>query len=253
MRGYQSETYGERITGLYDEWYADLPQTEECLERLAELAGPGPVLELGVGTGRLAVPLVERGLEVHGVDNSRAMLEELAAKPGGERVHAIVGDFAELDAAVGTAAAFTVVFVAINTLFMLPTQEQQVRCFQTVAPRLAEGGLFVVEAFVPDPSRYRGGYRDGGQELRVHHLSSDALVISAALHDPVAQQIQAQQVLLRADRIHLVPGVLRYAWPAELDLMARLAGLRLRERWGGWCREPFTAASRTHVSLYERA
>jgi SAM-dependent methyltransferase len=244
MQGYRPESYGERVADLYDEWYADLPETDECVERLAELARAGPVLELGVGTGRLALPLAERGLEVHGIDNSTAMLAELAAKPGGDRVHATVGDFAEVD----VEGRFPLIFVAVNTLFLLPTQEQQVRCFQTVAEHLADDGVFVVDVFLPDLSLY-----DHGQSVRVQRLTSDGVVLTVAQHDLIAQQIQAQQLLLRADRIRLVPGVLRYAWPAELDLMARLAGLRLRERWGGWRREPFTAASRSHVSLYERA
>lgn len=244
LKGYRPESYGEQVADLYDEWYADLPETEECVERLVELAGPGPVLELGVGTGRLALPLAERGLEVHGIDNSPAMLEELAAKPGGDRVQVTVGDFAE----VGVEGRFPLVFVAANTLFLLPTQEQQVRCFQTVAEHLSDGGVFVVDVFVPDLSLY-----DHDQSVRLQRLSVDGVVLTVAQHDLVAQQIQAQQILLGADRVRLVPSVLRYAWPAELDLMARLAGMRLRERWGGWRREPFTAASRAHVSLYERA
>jgi SAM-dependent methyltransferase len=241
MEGYGPQTYGEHAADLYDEWHRDLPGLDDCVERLAELAGPGPVLELGVGTGRVALPLVQQGLEVHGIDASPVMLAKLRAKPGGDRVRVIVGDMAE----VGVDASYSLVFVVFNTLFALVSQDQQVRCFANVAGRLAEGGVFVVEAFVPDPG--------GGQSVRALRVMVDSILLAVSREDPVAQRIDAQQVLLGPEGVQLVPGVLRYAWPAELDLMARLAGLRLRERWGGWRREPFTADSPTHVSAYEHA
>jgi SAM-dependent methyltransferase len=241
MEGYGPQTYGERAADLYDEWHRDLPGLDDCVERLAELAGPGPVLELGIGTGRVALPLVQRGLEVHGIDSSPAMLAKLRAKPGGDRVRTVVGDMAE----VAVAASYSLVFAVFNTLFALMSQDEQVRCFANVAGRLADGGVFVVEAFVPDPG--------GGQAVRPLRVTVDSVLFAVSRQDPVAQRIDAQQVLLGPRGVQLVPGVLRYAWPAELDLMARLAGLRLRERWGGWRREPFTADSPTHVSVYEQA
>jgi SAM-dependent methyltransferase len=241
MEGYGPQTYGERAADLYDEWHRDLPGLDDCVERLAELAGPGPVLELGIGTGRVALPLVQRGLEVHGIDSSPAMLAKLRAKPGGDRVRTVVGDMAE----VAVDASYSLVFAVFNTLFALMSQDQQVRCFANVAGRLAEGGVFVVEAFVPDPG--------DGQAVRALRVTVDSVLLAVSRQDPVAQRIDAQQVLLGPRGVQLVPGVLRYAWPAELDLMARLAGLRLRERWGGWRREPFTADSPTHVSVYEQA
>jgi SAM-dependent methyltransferase len=241
MEGYGPQTYGERAADLYDEWHRDLPGLDDCVERLAELAGPGPVLELGIGTGRVALPLVQRGLEVHGIDSSPAMLAKLRAKPGGDRVRTVVGDMAE----VAVDASYSLVFAVFNTLFALVSQEEQVRCFANVAGRLADGGVFVVEAFVPDPG--------GGQAVRPLRVTVDSVLLAVSRQDPVAQRIDAQQVLLGPRGVRLVPGVLRYAWPAELDLMARLAGLRLRERWGGWRREPFTADSPTHVSVYEQA
>jgi len=154
MEGYRPQTYGEQAADRYDEWHRDLPGLDDCVECLAELAGPGPVLELGVGTGRVALPLVQRGLGVDGIDASPAMLAKLRAKPGGDRVRVTVGDMAE----VGVDASYSLVFVVFNTLFALVSQDEQVRCFANVAGRLAEGGVFVVEAFVPDPG--------GGQAVR---------------------------------------------------------------------------------------
>jgi len=244
MDSYGPETYGERAADLYDDWYQDHPDTRVAVERLAELAGPGPILELGVGTGRLALPLAERDLEVHGIDASPAMLDRLRAKPGGQRVHLHLGDMAE----VAVEGSYELVFVAANTLFLLPSQEQQLRCFANAATRLSDGGVFVVEVFVPDPARYRDD-----QQLGVTRVTVDSVLLTASRHDPVGQRIDAQQLQFGPGAgFLLIPGVLRYAWPSELDLMARLAGLRLRERWGGWRREPFTAASTMHVSVYER-
>ena len=244
MDSYGPETYGERVADLYDDWYQDHLDTEVAVERLAELAGAGPVLELGVGTGRLALPLAERDLEIHGVDASPAMLDRLRAKAGGERIHLHLGDMAE----VAVEDSYALVFVAANTLFLLASQEQQLRCFANVAAHLAAEGVFVVEVFVPDPARYRDD-----QQLGVTRVTVDSVLLTASRHDPVGQRIDAQQIQFGPEAgFRLIPGVLRYAWPSELDLMARLAGLRLRERWGGWRREPFTAASTMHVSVYER-
>jgi SAM-dependent methyltransferase len=242
MERYGRETYGDQVADLYDDWYQDLPETQDSVERLAELAGAGPVLELGIGTGRLALPLAARGLEVHGLDSSTAMLERLRAKPGGERIQAHVGDMAE----IGVEGRFSLVFVAVNTFFLLASQEEQVRCFASVAARLTPGGVFVIEAHVPDPAAFREQ-----QSLRVTGLTADSVLLSASRFDAATQRMESQQLQIGQDGMRLVPGVLRWAWPSELDLMARLAGLRLRERWGGWRREPFDAASRWHVSVYE--
>jgi SAM-dependent methyltransferase len=244
MEGYGRESYGDRGADLYDEWYQDLPGTRDCVERLAELAGRGPVLELGIGTGRLALPLAERGLRVHGVDSSSAMLARLRSKPGGERIHASIGDMAE----IAIPGPFSLVFVAVNTILLLSSQEDQVRCFASVAERLAPGGVFVVEAQLPDPELFRQR-----QSLRVRRVTVDSVMLAASRFDPATQRMESQHVQLSQEGVRMVPGVLRWAWPSELDLMARLAGLRLRERWGGWRREPFTATSDWHVSVYEQA
>jgi SAM-dependent methyltransferase len=244
MEGYRPETYGDRIADVYDRMTAELPDPADCADRLAELAGPGPALELGIGTGRVALPLAARGVEVHGIDASAAMVERLRAKPGGEAVPVTMGDFADLP----VEGSFTLVYAVFNTFFSLLTQDAQVRCFQAVADRLAPGGAFALELFVPDPTLH-----PGGQSIRTRHLGLDLVRFDLALHDPVAQRVDFQNVLLTGDGIRLLPGAIRYAWPSELDLMARLAGLRLRERWGGWRREPFDADSGLHVSVYEHA
>jgi SAM-dependent methyltransferase len=244
MEGYGAETYGDRIAAVYDQLQVDRHDTDACVELLAGLAGDGPVLELGVGTGRVALPLAARGLRVHGIDASEAMVERLRAKPGGEAVQVTFGDFAE----VPVAGTFPLVFVVFNTLFALPTQEHQVRCFARVAERLGEDGAFVVEAFVPDPARLARR-----QELTVDDVGVDHLVLTATQSDPVDQRIDSQHVVFAAGGVRLYPVSIRWAWPAELDLMARLAGLRLRDRWAGWRRQPFDADSATHVSVYERA
>jgi SAM-dependent methyltransferase len=245
MEDYRPETYGDRIADLYDRMVATLPDPADCVDRLAELAGPGPALELGIGTGRIALPLAARGVEVHGIDASAAMVERLRAKPGGEAVPVTMGDFAD----VPVEGSFMLVYAVFNTFFSLLTQDAQVRCFQAVADRLARGGAFALELFVPDPTLH-----PGGQSIRTRHLGLDLVRFDLALHDPVAQRVDFQNVLLAADGARLMPGSVRYAWPSELDLMARLAGLRLRERWGGWRREPYTGStSGLYVAVYEHA
>jgi SAM-dependent methyltransferase len=245
MEGYRPETYGERIAGVYDAMTAGMPDPADCADRLAELAGPGPALELGIGTGRVALPLAARGVEVHGIDASAAMVERLRAKPGGDAIAVTFGDFAE----VPVEGRYPLVYVVFNTFFSLLTQDDQVRCFTAVADHLAPGGAFVLELFVPDPTLH-----PGGQGVRTRHLGLDLARLDLTLHDPVTQRVDFQNVLLTADGIRLLPGAVRYAWPTELDLMARLAGMRLRERWGGWRREPYTGStSGLYVAVYEHA
>jgi SAM-dependent methyltransferase len=244
MEGYRPETYGDRIADLYDAMTAGLPDPGDCVDRLAELAGPGPAMELGIGTGRVALPLAARGVQVHGIDASAAMVERLRAKPGGDAVAVTFGDFA----GVPVEGRYRLVYVVFNTFFALLTQDDQLRCFAAVADRLAPGGAFLLSGFVPDPTLY-----SGGQSVRTTEVGLDRARLDLARHDPVAQRVDFQHVLLTEGGIRLYPGALRYAWPPELDLMARLAGLRLRERWGGWRREPFGADSGLHVSVYEQA
>jgi SAM-dependent methyltransferase len=242
MEGYGPETYGDRIADVYDGLYQGL-DTEGAVETLASLADGGPVLELAIGTGRLALPLAERGLEVHGIDASEAMVAKLREKPGGDRIPVTMGDFAD----VGVDGAYPLVFVGFNTFFALQTQEDQLRCFANVAAHLADGGVFALEGFFPDLARF-----DRGQRPNVNFVEQDRVMIDASRHDPVEQRIVSQHVVITEEGTKLYPVSIRYAFPSELDLMARLAGLELVNRWGGWRREPFTADSPRHVSVYGR-
>jgi SAM-dependent methyltransferase len=218
--------------------------TDAAVAFLAELAGPGPVLELAVGTGRIALPLGERGIDVRGIDASEAMVARLRSKPGGDRVPITIGDFAD----VPIEGRFTLVYVVFNTLFALQTQDEQIRCFRNVAAHLLDGGVFVVEAFVPDLTRF-----DRDQRIETERVGLDQVWLGVARHHPVDQRVESQHVVLAEQGMRFYPVQLRYAYPSELDLMARLAGLQLQARFGGWRRESFTAASGMHVSVYERA
>ena len=242
MHDYSASTYGDRIAEDYDRLHAHMDPTP-AVDALAELAAGGRVLELGIGTGRIALPLAARGVAVSGVDASEAMTERLRAKPGGAAIEVHKGDFAD----VAAPGPFSVVFVAFNTFFVLESQDAQVRCFENVAARLAPGGVFVIEAFVPDPARF-----DRGQTLRTLRVRSDAVTLEATQHDRNGQRLDSQLVVLSTGATRLYPLQLRYVWPSELDLMARIAGLRLRERWSGWDKERFTAISPQHVSVYEK-
>jgi SAM-dependent methyltransferase len=240
---YDPSTYGDYIADVYDEWYPQL-EREAVVDLLAEFGGSGPVLELGIGTGRIAVPLQERGVEVHGIDASEAMVAKLRAKPGGDRIRVTLGDFAD----VAVEGSYPLIFIPFNTIFALTTQEDQLRCFRNVAKKLDDGGLFVFDAFVPDLSRF-----DRRQRIGMESHEPDALRLEASVHDPVNQVVNSRHVMLSEKAVRFFPLKIRYAWPSELDLMARLAGLQLRDRFGGWRRQPFTADSTSHVSVYERA
>lgn len=242
MSDYDEMTYGERIAQVYDEWYP-APDDQQIISMLAELAHGGRALELGIGTGRIALPLAAAGVEICGIDSSEAMVAKLRAKPGGGHIPVTIGDFAD----VGVEGPFSLVFVVFNTFFALTSQEDQVRCFQNVAKRLTKDGVFVIEAFVPDVTRF-----DKGQTVRAVKVEADHVRLDVSQHDPIRQQVVSQHILISAGGTSLYPVQLRYAWPAELDLMARLAGLRLRDRWGGWRRESFTRESGSHVSAYVR-
>ena len=239
--GYDASTYGDRIAEVYDEGYPAAPP--EMIALLKDLAGAGPALELGIGSGRVALPLAAQGLEVHGIEASEAMAARLRAKPGAGSIAVTMGNFAE----VAVDGHYSLVMVIFNTFFMLLSQEEQVQCFANVARRLRPGGLFLIEAFVPDLSRFTRG-----QVVQASQVGVEEVKLEVSQHDPVAQLTTSQQVVITAGGIKLYPIKVRYAWPSELDLMARLAGMRLRDRWGDWQRAPFTAASTHHISVYER-
>lgn len=246
MAAYGPSTYGDQIADFYDEFVSLVfpsSTTEQAVAFLAELAGDGPALELGIGTGRIALPLAERGVAVTGVDASEAMVARLRRRPGGSAIPVMLGDFADL----AVDGRFRVVYVVFTTFFALLTQEAQVRCFRRVAEHLTDDGVFVIEAFVPDPTLYTRG-----QRVAARHIEPGRLLLDVGRHDPVTQRVSAQQVIIEPTGIRMLPVELRYAWPSELDLMAELAGLRLRERFANWQREPFGAASAGHVSVYGR-
>lgn len=243
MSDYEASTYGEGVADVYDEWYPGA-EPAPIVERLAALAGEGPALELGVGTGRIAIPLAAGGVTVHGIDASPAMVAKMHAKPGGESIPVTIGDFAEFD----LPDRYALVYLLFNTLFALLSQEDQVRCFQSVADHLAPGGRFLMECFVPDLERF-----DRGQRFGVAAIDEEGVRLEATLHDPVRQRVNARIISLTERGARFYPLQARYSWPSELDLMARLAGLESEHRWGGWSEEPFTAASTSHVTVYRKS
>ena len=228
------------------ELYRDLQRGDEiaAVEFLARLAGNGPALELAIGTGRIALPLAARGIRVEGIDISPAMVDQLRAKPGGDKIPVVIGDFADVPAS-GT---YRLIYVVWNTLFNLLTQEDQVKCFMNVAHHLTEDGSFVIEALVP-AFLYR---LQNDQYVEAEAIEVNEVRLDVLRHDAGRQMIEESHVSLSTEGIHLNPVVQRYAWPSELDLMARIAGLRLKNRWGGWSQEPFGSSSSMHVSVYGR-
>jgi SAM-dependent methyltransferase len=241
VRGYDDSTYGEAMADVYDDWYP-FADTDAAVAALGRLADGGPVLELGVGTGRLALPLAAEGLIVHGVDASPRMLERLRSKPGGDAVHTHLGDMA----ADLPAGPFRLAVIAVNTLFNLVTVEAQQRAFDEVAKRLLPGGRFVVEAFVPGDDRAR-------ESVTVRSLAADHVVLNVSVSDPVAQTASGHFVELRdGEPVRLRPFHVRYATPDQLDAMAALAGLVLEARWADWSGTAFTVDSPQHISVYAR-
>jgi SAM-dependent methyltransferase len=240
--GDDEEYFGERVAAAYDAHSAgmfDAAVVGPAVDRLAELAGGGRALEFAVGTGRIALPLAERGVRVTGIDNSEPMLARLREKPGAERVEALAGDMA----ATRVDGEFTLVYLVFNTIFNLTTQDGQAACFENAAAHLGGGGRFVIEARVPELQRLPLGQT-------VLPWRADPGGMSYYVYDVVTQRLSGQHYYIEDERIRASPIEMRYAWPSELDLMARLAGLRLEHRWGGWSGEPFTALSPAHVSVY---
>jgi SAM-dependent methyltransferase len=236
--------FDERVAARYDESAADmfeLDVVEPAVDFLAELAGGGRALELGIGTGRIALPLARRGVEVHGIDLSKAMVARLREKPGGGDIQVTIGDFATTT--VG--GAFAVAYLVFNTIMNLTTQAAQVACFQNVAAHLDPRGCFVIEVGVPDLQRL-----PPGETIRAFHVSEHKWGFDEI--EVATQALTSHHFEIVGGRAERFAAPFRYVWPAELDLMAELARLRLRERWSGWRREPFTSDSRSHVSVWEK-
>lgn len=234
--------YGDTWAAIYDEFHSHLDPTV-AVEMLAQLAGTGKALELGIGTGRVAIPLAARGVAVHGIESSQAMLDRMRAKPGGADLPVTLGDFTD----VAVDGEYALIYVVASTFYGLQTQSAQVACVRNVASRLAPSGVFAFEGFVPDPARF-----NANQRVQVNRVEPTRVDLLVARHDPVEQRVASQHVVAGPHGVRLFPVEVRYVWPSELDLMAELAGLRLRERWGDWRRAQYTGSG-AHVSVYERA
>jgi SAM-dependent methyltransferase len=235
--------FGERVAERYDESSADMFESavvDPVVDFLADLAGSGAALELGIGTGRIALPLAQRGIRVHGIDLSDAMVARLRAKPGAEDIEVTIGDFAT----TRVEGTFSVAYLVFNTIMNLTTQDEQVACFENVAAHLEPGGCFVIEVGVPALQRLPPGETVRAFDISATHLGFDE-------YDVVSQGLISHHYSVVDGKLELHSVPFRYVWPSELDLMARLAGMRLRERWSGWKREPFASDSRKHVSVWE--
>jgi SAM-dependent methyltransferase len=236
--------FGEDVAATYDELLAEesVPAVvDPVVEVLAELAGEGSALEFGVGTGRIALPLAARGVKVAGIDLSRAMVRRLHAKPGGERVEVAIGDFATTVAGNG----FALVYLLCNTIMNVTTQAGQLACFRNAAAHLRPGGRFVIDVMIPELRRLPPGNTTVVFAKTSDHFGFDEYEVAG--QGLVSHHFERVHGTWRYQAVPF-----RYVWPAELDLMAQLAGMRLRERWGGWQREPFTSESRKHISVWEK-
>ena len=236
--------FGERVAATYDESsdkMFDPAVVDPAVDFLAQLAHGGRGLELGIGTGRIALPLAQRGVPVHGIELSKAMVAKLRAKPGGQDIGVTIGDFAT----ARVDGTFNIAYLVFNTIMNLTTQAEQVACFRNVAAHLEPGGSFVIEVGIPDLRRLPPGERfvviDGSET----HWGIDE-------YDVANQGLISHHFDLRGGEVRKSSGPFRYVWPAELDLMAELAGMSLRERWAGWKHEPFTSDSRQLVSVWEK-
>jgi len=214
---------------------------EPVVDFLAGLAGDGGALELGVGTGRIALPLARRGVRVHGIDLSEAMVAKLQAKPGGDRIEVTIGDFAT----ARVDGSFAVAYLVVNTIMNLTRQEEQVACFRNVADHLEPGGCFVIEVMVPRLRRLPPGERYQPFDVSPTHVGFDE-------YDVALQGLVSHHYWIEEGEVEVSSPPFRYVWPSELDLMAQLAGMTLRERWSDWTREPFTNESAKHVSVWEK-
>jgi SAM-dependent methyltransferase len=236
--------FDHRVAEGFDERYAYLAEpavVDPIVDFLVERARGGPALELGVGTGRIALPLALRGVRVHGIDLSEAMVARLRAKPGAEKIGVTIGDFATTT----VEGTFSVAYLVANSIMNLTTQDEQVACFQNVAAHLDPGGCFIIEVIVPGLRRLPPGETFQPFDVSPRHLGFDE-------YDVARQGLVSHHYWIDDGKVEVFSPPFRYVWPSELDLMARLARMRLRERWGGWKREPFTGDSTKHVSVWER-
>jgi trans-aconitate methyltransferase len=236
--------FDEQIAKGYDARSANLFEpavVDPAVSFLADLAGTGAALELGIGTGRIALPLSQRGVRVHGIDLSPAMVTQLQTKPGSDEIGVTIGDFAT----TSVGGAFRLAYLVFNTIMNLTTQDEQVACFRNVASQLEPGGCFVIEVMVPELQRLPPGETVRAFTVTPTHLGFDE-------YDVAAQAVVSHHYWVVDGHLETFSAPFRYVWPSELDLMARLAGLTLRERWSDWHRAPFTSDSRQHISVWEK-
>ena len=236
--------FDEPVAATYDESYSDMSAPEmldPVIDFLVNLVGEGRALELGIGTGRVAVPLARRGVSVHGIDLSRAMVDRLAAKPGSEEIGVTIGDFATTN----VSGTFALAYLVFNTICNLTSQEAQVVCFRNVADHLESGGFFVIEVEIPGLRRL-----PPGETAKVFHISETRWGIDE--YDVATQGLTSHHFRILNGELERSSIPFRYVWPAELDLMAQLGGMKLHERWGGWSQEPYTSESLKHVSVWEK-
>ncbi|MEO1522559.1 MAG: class I SAM-dependent methyltransferase [Cyanobacteria bacterium J06633_2] len=236
--------FDKRVAATYDAdvGCGDSETVDPVVDFLAELANDGRALEFGIGTGRIALPLTMKGIEVHGIDLSQAMLDKLAEKPGGDRIQVTQGDFST----TSCEGSFSLVYLIFNTIMNLTTQDEQIRCFQNAASHLVPGGHFVIEVMVPALQLIPFGETNRVFEFREDHWGVDT-------YDVVSQRLTSHHFRIRYQQTEVSSVPFRYVWPSELDLMAKIADLELKARWGSWKKEPFTNLSRCHVSVWEKS
>lgn len=241
MLGDLARGYGDVHAPTYDELFGGRDDVEHVARLLHDLAAGGEALEFGIGTGRFALPLAAMGTPVHGIDNSEAMLERLRAKPGAERVRTVRGSFVD----TRVEAPISLVYCTFSTLFLLPDQETQLACLGNAAAHLEEGGRLLIEMFVHDRTRFRDN-----QETIALELDDGSATVRLSRLEPNTQVIRVQKVFLEGGGMRILPNRLRFVYPSELDLMARLVGLVPESRWSDWARSPFTATSDNLVAVY---
>jgi len=242
MENYNTNTYGDIIADIYDQIHKEL-DTSSVVKLLLSFKAKR-VLELGVGTGRIAIPLIQSGLEVYGIESSSKMIETLKNKQYGDKISIIFGDMTTSS----INKDFPLIFCIFNTIFCLTKQQKQIECFRNVARHLSKDGIFILECAVPD----MGGFA-GNQNISVSSISTNDVIISTKIHNAASQEVLIQYIVIEnSNKIRLIPIKTRYAWPSELDTMAYIAGLKLKHRWGNWQQNTFTASSSYHVSVYEK-
>ena len=242
MKNFNNATYGQKIAAIYDSLYSNL-KNDEIIEFLNEYSNTNPVLELGIGTGRIALPLQNMGHKIYGIDSSESMINKLKEKPRGKEIQTELTDFENFNLNI----KFSLVYVVFNTFFGILTQKGQVNCFKCVSKHLKSDGAFILETFVPDLSRF-----DRDQRTSVTHIELNKILTEYNIHNRNNQNVICQYHLITESKNQLFPLKIRYAYPSELDLMANLAGLKLTERYSNWKKEMFTNSSNSHISVYRK-